>query len=224
MAVFLTVESQGAKNANLVPPRWATDCSIHANSTVQLCFLALTILRLKICVRGWPRAKKRTQHVSDLPGGQRQTIARMRKLVFAGTAASTALCALLTLCALYADVPHPHTDAQFIVNALGLLLGCGAVKAVAFGWCVWPAQLGLFGVDQGSSDEVDGPPLHFACRNGSVWLVRVLLLDRGANLEHANSSGSTALQLARAKRHEGVVRMLQERGFPSPSSPLESRA
>lgn len=59
-----------------------------------------------------------------------------------------------------------------------------------------------------------GTALHYAAKNGHVDRVE-LLLRRGARTDVCDSTGKTALELARAYGREGTVALLRSRSFVS---------
>ena len=70
-------------------------------------------------------------------------------------------------------------------------------------------QSGEVGVNSADEGEISG--LQVAAANGQTEIVS-LLVSRGANIEHENSSGWTALQQAAQHGHTSVVTILLEAG------------
>ena len=65
----------------------------------------------------------------------------------------------------------------------------------------------LDGAKDGATDGTT--PLHIACEEGSVDVVR-LLLDNGAEVDRANECGDTPLFIAELMGHSAVVALLEE--------------
>ncbi|KAL3068977.1 hypothetical protein niasHS_015692 [Heterodera schachtii] len=68
-------------------------------------------------------------------------------------------------------------------------------------------------VNQKTADNLlRSTPLHLACENGQLEIVKLLVEEGKADIEIANSDGDTALKLAKAKKKDDVVHYLVEKG------------
>eukprot|EP01012_Entosiphon_sulcatum_P063024 TRINITY_DN8992_c0_g1_i1.p2 TRINITY_DN8992_c0_g1~~TRINITY_DN8992_c0_g1_i1.p2 ORF type:complete len:153 (-),score=25.88 TRINITY_DN8992_c0_g1_i1:81-539(-) len=67
------------------------------------------------------------------------------------------------------------------------------------------------GVDPNSADGGGCTPLHYACSNGQLHVVKALLDHPGINVNAQDSYGRTPLHWAVSSGHVDVVKMLLER-------------
>uniref|UniRef100_A0A7R9VLG3 Uncharacterized protein n=1 Tax=Pseudictyota dubia TaxID=2749911 RepID=A0A7R9VLG3_9STRA len=68
------------------------------------------------------------------------------------------------------------------------------------------------GADPNAANAVGNAGLHLCARDGREEIAS-LLLDRGAEAGAKNASGMTPMEIAKARRHQGVVEVLSEVNF-----------
>jgi len=90
-------------------------------------------------------------------------------------------------------------------------MGNTALMGVAFKGLLKMAKLLIdeFGADVNAQNRAGGTPLTFAATFGQYEMVE-LLLHHGAEPNHSDQDGHTALILAKAKGHQRIVELLSQ--------------